>query len=656
MRRKLAFCAALLLLSLSLMAQTPASETITVTATKFPEEISMVPASITIVDREEILARNAFDLASALSATAGVAVAPGGDQGPAGVVPEMWGLREVDAFLLVVDGVPWGGAFNPDTPTVDLTDVDHIEIVRGAAPVMYGTTSFIGVIHVIHRAPGSAGEARASLGSYGSGSAAASVPLSASQSITASYETRGFRDDDTSFDRAHANYRGTRAMHGGTLQFALDGVLLDQQPSTPHLRQGAVLSTRTPLDANYNPAGARLDQNRLQGSLRFDASNYALTLALTHSDAKITRGFLSNISGAIVNATGYDQDRDIDDIYFDAHAMRAFGNVRVTYGVDHLFGRGDADSTVFSYTVPLAGGDASNPTGTAGRSFSETRNFSGIYAATEWTVLPRLRVDAGLRLNHTSQKKGDESRSTTRPSGSLGATFTLTPGLALFADYRNTYKPAATDFSPASSPEILEAEDAQSYEIGAKGTFGRVRWNTSVFQLDFDNMVLPTVRGGLPALENAGAIRTRGAELEIDANVLSALHAALGYSYHDARFGDYAQAFDGVITQLRGRRFEMSPFHMAGASLAWYPSRGLIAHVDANHVGSRFLNKRNTALAPAYTTWGAGLGWRMSRGELRVDGRNLGDERPPVAESELGDAQYYRLPSRTIDVTFRTTF
>ena len=31
---------------------------------------------------------------------------------------------------------------------------------------------------------------------------------------------------------------------------------------------------------------------------------------------------------------------------------------------------------------------------------------------------------------------------------------------------------------------------------------------------------------------------------------------------------------------------------------------------------------------------------------LPVDGENLNDTRPPVAESELGDAQYYRLPAR----------
>jgi hypothetical protein len=46
-------------------------------------------------------------------------------------VPEFWGLRELDAFLLVVDDIPSGGAFNPALATLNLRDVDRIEVLRG---------------------------------------------------------------------------------------------------------------------------------------------------------------------------------------------------------------------------------------------------------------------------------------------------------------------------------------------------------------------------------------------------------------------------------------------------------------------------------------------------------------------------------------------
>ncbi len=105
------------------------SETLQVTATRVPEDVEPVPASVTVITGEEIRARGATDLATALSTVAGVVVAPGGDAGAASSVPEIWGLREFDAFLLVVDGIPWGGAFNPAISTLDLNDVDRIEVL-----------------------------------------------------------------------------------------------------------------------------------------------------------------------------------------------------------------------------------------------------------------------------------------------------------------------------------------------------------------------------------------------------------------------------------------------------------------------------------------------------------------------------------------------
>src|SRR5437899_5256756 len=182
MKRVTLLSIAFLLAGIAAAQQPPkTSETIEVTATRIAEDVTVVPASVTVIDGDDLRARNARDLQSALGTVSGVSIAPGGDSGPAGSVPELWGLRELDAFLLVVDGVPWGGAFNPDLPTLDLTNIDRIEILRGAAPVMYGATSFVGVIHVIHRVAGAAGTlGRVTGGSYGTFGASASLPLSQS--------------------------------------------------------------------------------------------------------------------------------------------------------------------------------------------------------------------------------------------------------------------------------------------------------------------------------------------------------------------------------------------------------------------------------------------------------------------------------------------
>ncbi|HEX8252496.1 MAG TPA: TonB-dependent receptor [Thermoanaerobaculia bacterium] len=635
------------------------TQTIEVTATRIAEDVLLVPASITIIDAAELRARNATDLASAVALASGLNASGGSDAGPAAGVPEMWGLREVDAFLLVVDGVPWGGAFNPDLPTVDLTGVDRIEIVRGSAPVIFGATSFVGVIHIIHAEAGTGGDARVSLGSFGSGSAAVSVPLSRStalrQSLIASAERRGFRDDESQYDRGHLLYRAG----SGNFRFDADATFVRQDPSSPHPRQGPSLSANVPLDANHNPDGARLDENRLQLTGGWMRGNDAVTLALTRSTFDIRRGFLSTINNNAPNAFGYDQDRTVTDIYVDAHTVRQFTPaLRVIAGLDHLFGDASADSRTFEYFVPLTGGPSSDleEEDDEEHRLDDRRNFSGVYVQAEFSPSARLRFDAGARINHTRETRNDDARTVTRPSGSVGVNYRVTSSLALFADYRNTYKPAAIDFGPESEEgEILEPEEAQSVEIGAKGALlgDRLHWQTSAFAMNFENLVVPNVRNGLPVLENAGSERFTGAEVEVDFRLLPSLRTDFAYSYHDARFRDYVRAFDGVPTQLSGRRFEMSPLHMASAGFIWDAGHGLTANAYGNYVGERYLTKRNTARAQPYTTWSAGLGWRLTRGELRVDGRNLSNARPPVAESELGDAQYYRLGARSFEVSYR---
>src|SRR5439155_6745346 len=122
---------------------------------------------------------------------------------------------------------PWGGAFNPALTTLDLSDVERIEVMRGPAPVMYGATSFVGVIHVIRRAPGAPdGSVTASGGSHGSGSLAGHTALPAwgalSSSVSGNLDRARFEDDRSKFDRGHPLWRGRLARAGGSLRIVLD--------------------------------------------------------------------------------------------------------------------------------------------------------------------------------------------------------------------------------------------------------------------------------------------------------------------------------------------------------------------------------------------------------------------------------------------------
>lgn len=661
------------------------TETIQVTATRTPEDVETVPASVTVISGEELEARGVTDLPSALALAAGISVAPGGDTGPAGSVPEIWGLREFDAFLLVVDGVPWGGAFNPALPSVDLTNVERIEVLRGSAPVMYGATSFVGVIHILHRQAGAAGRsARIWGGSYSSGGAAFSTPLPSSdhfrQSLTVDGVKQGFKDDRKGFDRGHVLYRSSFDAAGGSFRFDLDGSIVNQDPESPRIRQGRVLSPLTPADNNYNPSDAKIDENRLHFVTGYDRAlaggAWATTLSYTNSERDTIRGFLTGVSNTAPNARGFEQDLEIQDVYFDTHiAWHLSSSFQLITGLDHLYGRAEAEAETFSYFAPLNGHNAPSSEDQEremGFEVEDERNFSGLYAQAEWDPAPRWHFLIGARLNRTSEdreageeelsggeepgeeeEEGKQTREVTRGSGTVGVSWLAwgddANGLWLFADYRNTYKPAAIDFGPEAEAEILKPEDAESYELGLKNRLsnGRFEWELTGFTMDFDNLVVAQSVNGLPRLVNAGSERFRGVELEARARIRPDLLGQATYAWHDAKFLDFVQDFDGVATQLEGNRLELSARSLASAGLIYTPAQGLTGFVTANYVGERFLNKRNTALAPNYTTWSAGIGYRFRTWEIRLDGENLSDERPPVAESELGDGQYYILPARS---------
>src|SRR5262245_46113043 len=349
---------------------TPAvKEHVEVTATKVPEDPAEVPQSITVVSGQDLRDRGATDLRSALFLVSGVDIAPGSDSGPAGSVPALWGLKEFDAFLLVLDGVPYGGAFNPAIPTLPMSEIERIEVVRGPAPVMYGATSFVGVIQVVRTSPdASHPEVAAWGGSHSSGGVQAVQPLpqmfGLKSTVSADVATQGFRDDRTQYDKAHVAWRGIGDVWNGKLTLGVDGTWLGQDPASPHPREGASLSAAVPLDANHNPAGAFLNETRFVASGGWQrpiraGSLWGTTLSFTHSSQSMFRGFLTDISNTANNASGFKENIDINHVYADTHILwSSRSRLRFMTGADLLFANGEAKGATFTYTVPLSGSTA----------------------------------------------------------------------------------------------------------------------------------------------------------------------------------------------------------------------------------------------------------------------------------------------------------
>jgi len=672
-----AACAALVLLPSALPAKAGVLDEVVVTATRIPEPADRVPAAISVVSGKDLVARGATDMATALRPRPLELRRPRRDQGPSSAVPSFWGLHEFDAFLLVVDGVPWGGAYNPAITTLNLTDVERIEVLKGAAPVMYGATSFVGVVQAIHYSAGEAADAAdLAFGSYGSvrGSTSLVLPRVGEyrQSLAIDGQKLGYADAREEVSNERALYRGALDLGTGTLRIDADVTRVRDVPPSPVLRAGAGLTALTPVDANFNPADARIDENKYHVTIGYTRpipwGTWDTLLSYAYSDITDVRAFLHpDLSGA---ADTQNQSRQIDDGYLDSHLTSHLGaDTSLIVGADFLYGHGRQTSLNGNsgYTVPLDGSvlppPASSVAVTEVGTVDDRRLFAGEYAQVDWKPDTRWDVVAGIRLNEAHEAKNSSdlvfpppqlasesvSRTMVRPTETIGVSYRAWANGAdeavLYADYRNAFKPAAIDFGPDYTPDLLSPETAQSYEIGLKGAAGggRLSYQAELFVLDFSNLVVPTPSG---ALANAAGERLRGVEAEARYAVTHDLALVASASYHDATYSQYS-FFDGVSSvDVAGRQLPLSPHVLAAAGLLLEPAHGLGATVVARYVGRRYLDEENTAPVGGYVTIDANVGYSWERTRVTVEGTNLTNQRPPVTSSEFGSQSFYLLPAR----------
>ena len=679
--------------------------TVQVTATRFGEPIEEVPGSIGVITGDEIRARGVTDLRTALALLGGVSVAPGGDAGPASAVPGLLGVREVDDLLLLVDGIPAGGAFVPQVETISLNNVERIEVLRGAAPVYFGTTAFAGTINVIHYAAGSA-EQGASLryGSYGSWGVSGAKVLSTgdvSQSVSGEVSDDGLSDVRAGYRRAQGSWRLAAKLRGGMARVDVNLLGLRQQPNSPAPIDQATgqFSTLLPVDFNQNPANAKLDTDRYQFALGYELplsfARWGSTLSYTGTHTDSVRGFIDLADtpqpwSANTNADleSFTQSLRLHEVFVDSHLTTQLARgLDLTAGLNLLLGRANADSVRYGLRLRLDGVsqagniESVNPKGTV--DFNDRRRFLGLYAQGRYQPTPRISLLAGVRWNGSHETR-DEIRVNSRgvvtpaaavqdvdrPSGSVGARWKAwqpatgpIDAMTLHASVGNTFQPAQIDFgpNPEARPEgggLLKPETQRSVVTGLKADAagGRAELNVDGFFVDFYNQPVQATSGGTAVLRSVGEQRYKGIDVE------GALRPAKGWTvkgtvtWSDARYLDFLTEIDGTPTQLAGNHQVLTPSFRVSGGVIFAAERGWRGSLTSNWMGQHWLNSLNTFEAPAYAIVDASLGYRFESFTLSLSAANFSNRRDAVQLSELGEDQFYRMTARRVDATLSWQF
>lgn len=155
-------------------------EAIIVTASRLPQLIEEVPASVEVITAEEIRAAGATTVEDALTLGANVVVRTNGDTGALSTANLQGATSNQVQVQLNGRPINPGTSSSVDLSLLPLGDIERIEIVKGAASAQYGANAIGGVVNIITKEPvgavpehalttilGAGGEKRFSLTSEG---------------------------------------------------------------------------------------------------------------------------------------------------------------------------------------------------------------------------------------------------------------------------------------------------------------------------------------------------------------------------------------------------------------------------------------------------------------------------------------------------------
>jgi len=209
-----------------------------------------------------------------------------------------------------------------------------------------------------------------------------------------------------------------------------------------------------------------------------------------------------------------------------------------------------------------------------------------LFGQLTWQLMDRLRLLPGLRLNYDDKdtnfnsvvsgglqtddpvligRKNSILQSQTYTaasddsdvSGQLTLAYELTDTVNAFASYSRSFKSVGVNLSgipndaqgnPAIAAATVKPEKVNHYEAGLKSSLagGRVTANVNAFQTtinDYQANVVNSAVGVLRGyLANAGEVRVRGVELELNARIGDSLSLYASGTWSDGKYTDFVDA------------------------------------------------------------------------------------------------------------------
>ena len=531
-------------------------DTLDVTVTRTLTPLARVPAALSVVTREQIqAARPGIGLDEALAQVPGVVVSNRYNfaQGTR-ISIRGFGSRAafgVRGIKVIEDGIPLTMPDGQSTlNNIDLSSAGHIEVLRGAASMLYGNAAG-GVIeiHSEDPQPGFSAQARALAGDFGRSSVdnlgkfalkAGGGSESTRYLISADrLQTDGFREHSR-FLQTNVNARVQHAFNSAS-RTALTLNLYD----SPYAEDPGAL----PRDSMLRDPQMAWPRNITVGAGK---TSKQMQLGVQHHQ---------RFGAATFDATAYGVTRTLDNPQSFAYIMldRRAGGVRSTLSWPHITLGVDADRMADKRR------EYDNPNGSPGpnqrRDQTDRIESVGPFIRAEFSPVQRANITAGLRYDVSRFSIADRfladsrddsgSRTMSALSPSIGAAFEMAH-TTLFANLSTSFQtPTTTEMNntpPAPGQPCcaagfnpLDPERALSLEAGVRTRIHGVSADAAVFSVRTRDKIVPFQVANAEDRDfyrNAGVTSQRGVELALTADISRQLQLTTSYTYNHFIFID----------------------------------------------------------------------------------------------------------------------
>jgi len=572
--------------------------TVVVTGTRLPASATGLAQNVTVIDQKEIQQTNPARIEDILARVTGAYVDSAGQAG--GFASLYMRGAENSHLLIMLDGVKLndptttrGSAY--DLSSIDINQIDRIEVLRGPASAVYGGEALAGVVHIITKRAtqnGLAGSGYVAAGGDHHRKIGASVGFG-QQNVQAQI-TAGSSQDGTS-DSDGGKLRLDSV--SGSVRF-MPGAGLDGEVFASHVRRK---SEAFPDDSG----GARLAVNRAK-TLR-DSTDQALGAKLGWGDPRTVR-----VAGSV---TLFDREEHADNAFVDGGVRfpvppfvsdTSMRRTNAVVTATHEYG--DRASIVAGVEHQIEDGDLTSVGDFFGAGSPQTLTFALKRKTNAVFVEGRIKLGGGVALQIGARHDKVEGISAV-DTPHLGAVWDLPNGATtLKASYGKGFKPPsffALGFPIGGNPD-LRPERSKNGEITAvhrldnAGTSVQV----SVFKIEYKDLV--DFDGATFTNINRGTIVVKGIEPELKWRVIDRVRLQLGATLLNIDVRDGLQP-------LRNR-----PETKAAASVVYDISARESVFIGLNHTG-KYLDRSNPTGdidMPAYSVVDAG--WGMSYGAFRL--------------------------------------